>query len=325
MKKALVVTCFNRADYVARCFKTLEAADLSGVLVVVVDDGSFETLPMLGIDHQLIRHTQNAGVNAALVTGLDYAMDQGAEWLMVLDSDAVVAPDFYERIFAIRDRAEVVTGFHKGIARQEYCNGINMLFSAQFYGARVRPILHGSASDWDMAATRGVISEATVPGCVQHIGYRSSLGHDIGIPDVSSDFKEIKIPGVRLVAKPSLHEHRIKKAEAICRMNIEFDPGDNPTHELIFSIEGWVTKPEAWDPQWLEADHLGCENFALRRIGYEGPPKADPAFCQVAGKYAGAFAIGSKAVDMSGQPRFLHYAEPPKVFNKHIHGKQWKR
>jgi glycosyltransferase involved in cell wall biosynthesis len=86
------------ADIVTRCKAQLDQ-------IIVVDDGSADAdlrdlLKPLGVE--VIRHLQNRGKGAALLTAFDFAARRGAEYLITLDGDAQHFPEdipkFLERL-----------------------------------------------------------------------------------------------------------------------------------------------------------------------------------------------------------------------------------
>jgi glycosyltransferase involved in cell wall biosynthesis len=83
------------------------AATLDGVLplyrnVVVVDDGSRDDTydVALGKGVWALRHVINLGQGAALQTGIDFALRQGAEVIVTFDADGQHAADEIERLIA---------------------------------------------------------------------------------------------------------------------------------------------------------------------------------------------------------------------------------
>ena len=89
---AAVIPCFNESASIA----TLVAAvrrQLPSVLVV--DDGSTDRTAKLAENAGavVLRHAQNLGKGAALRTGLARALEQGFEWVVMLDGDGQHAPE----------------------------------------------------------------------------------------------------------------------------------------------------------------------------------------------------------------------------------------
>ena len=82
----VIVPCFNEGPVLRQTVAELLAL---GVSVVVVDDGSHHPVrqPDEPLPFHLIRHSINLGQGAALQTGMDYALRQGAELLIHFDAD----------------------------------------------------------------------------------------------------------------------------------------------------------------------------------------------------------------------------------------------
>ncbi len=82
----VIVPCFNEGPVIRQTIAELLPL---GVTVVVVDDGSRLPVRQPGepLPFHLVRHSINLGQGAALQTGMDYALRQGAELLIHFDAD----------------------------------------------------------------------------------------------------------------------------------------------------------------------------------------------------------------------------------------------
>lgn len=82
--------------------------------VVVVDDGSRDTSggEALAAGAVVLRHTINLGQGAALQTGIDYALAQGAEFVFTFDADGQHSPDSLAAMAEVQAKtgADVVLG-----------------------------------------------------------------------------------------------------------------------------------------------------------------------------------------------------------------------
>lgn len=101
---AIVVVDFNGRDDTRKCLESLRTSDLRGALVVVVDNGS---QPENASAHRaengwatIIRNEQNGGWAGGNNTGIREALARGAEWVVLLNNDTVVAADFVPRLAA---------------------------------------------------------------------------------------------------------------------------------------------------------------------------------------------------------------------------------
>ncbi len=112
MKKAFaIIPAYNEEQHIA--------AVISGVRkylkdIVVVDDGSsdqtYEAAGKTGA--AALKHVINLGKGAALKTGCDYAVEHGAEWLVLIDADTqhdpAEIPNFLKKL---EEGNEVIFGY----------------------------------------------------------------------------------------------------------------------------------------------------------------------------------------------------------------------
>lgn len=211
----LVVTQYNRGFYTERCVESLLSAELKDVMLVLVDDASTDPKAKSLLTHPIfssvIVNRRNLGVNLSLKSGWDFCAKK-CDVLMNLDNDAIVAPDFVERVLALLDifPNRVVSGFncnsvnergqgrHPVVNETEYyiekrrIGGINTCFTTQTYRKYIVRNLRPRMYNWDSRSTmnmsaRGLHPVVTKPSCIQHIGEISSLGHNFNI-DYATDF-----------------------------------------------------------------------------------------------------------------------------------------
>lgn len=81
----IVIPAFNETEVIRETVKPL----LGKYEVVVVDDGSDNDMfqYLKGIPIHYLRHSQNLGQGAALQTGVEYSLEQGAEYIVHFDAD----------------------------------------------------------------------------------------------------------------------------------------------------------------------------------------------------------------------------------------------
>lgn len=323
-KLGLVIVTYNRPEYLKECFESLERADISPeVEIVIVDDASTdkETIRLLTTFSQrnictVIWNDKNEKISACLLTGFNYLKVLGCTVLMNLDSDAIVRNDFLERIGELQAMfpADIITGFNcltknadgtdrhkvisegdlstkcgKGLKWNEKASvgGLNMCFDVRTYEQFVKPALQRTLNggNWDHQACISVgRAICTVPSVVQHIGIKSSLGHQHDRPDTADDFKPLALPSVTLLGVDTYDKQRLLNACKASTEHIEF--GDvvmitegveitskeqyshwiikeaykhcNTSHMLIIQYDGYVLNWKAWDPEWLQYDYIGA-------------------------------------------------------------------
>jgi glycosyltransferase involved in cell wall biosynthesis len=82
----IVMAAYNEGSRLGR---TLDRVRSTGFQIVVVDDGSRDDTYQVALrrDVWVLRHQLNRGQGAALQTGIDFALQQGAEYLVTFDAD----------------------------------------------------------------------------------------------------------------------------------------------------------------------------------------------------------------------------------------------
>lgn len=96
-KPWIVVPAYNEGPRLGDSLRKLAAFE---PYVVVVDDGSSDDTSdvALGFNVAVLRHPINLGQGAALQTGIDYALQQGAQILVTFDGDGQHSVDEIERL-----------------------------------------------------------------------------------------------------------------------------------------------------------------------------------------------------------------------------------
>ncbi len=99
----IVIPAYNEANRLPGVLKRI--AHLGYEHIVVVDDGSSDGTADVAREHhvKVVRHPINMGVGAATQTGIQYALDQGAEYIVTIDGDHQHLPEDIEHLLeAIR-------------------------------------------------------------------------------------------------------------------------------------------------------------------------------------------------------------------------------
>ncbi|MHA7262659.1 glycosyltransferase [Arthrobacter sp. TMN-37] len=97
----LVITTYNRSDYLRGLLESVKALDPAPAGVVVVDNASTDDTPGViaaaaaqtpfpVLSHRLPTNTGGAGGFAA---GMERALAEGADWLWIMDDDVTTVPD----------------------------------------------------------------------------------------------------------------------------------------------------------------------------------------------------------------------------------------
>ena len=117
----IIIPAYNENNIIGRVVEELLPL---GCTIVVVDDGSSESLKTQFEGNKQIfyvRHKVNLGQGAALQTGIDFALKQGASWFITFDADgqhsakdipAVLAPLFMEQADIVLASRFLTRGSH---------------------------------------------------------------------------------------------------------------------------------------------------------------------------------------------------------------------
>ena len=108
----IVIPAYNEATRIPGVLKRV--SHLGYEHIVVVDDGSTDDTARVAAEHhvKVVRHPINLGVGAATQTGIQYALNQGAKYIVTLDGDHQHLPDDIEHLLeAIKEnKADLVIG-----------------------------------------------------------------------------------------------------------------------------------------------------------------------------------------------------------------------
>src|SRR6185436_4865626 len=185
------------------------------------------------------RNGSNVGVTASLKKGIEFAFGNGCDLIINLDGDAIVKPNFIERLVQVHNEHDnICSGFNchnkrnpilqefpeKGVIHRHYCNGINMCFNREQYNKYIAPTLT-TTGNWDFNSSVASQKEGkpiviTVPSLVQHIGLQSTMGHIEGA--FAMDYKLLSLPSVTLFGIDAHNPMGILRAADICQEHIEF-------------------------------------------------------------------------------------------------------
>lgn len=113
MKPFIVIAAYNEEKSIGNVLEGLAREGYTEV--VVVDDGSSdatrqvvqETVHRLNMPTRLVSHVVNRGQGAALKTGIDYALNQGADIIVTFDADGQHNPKEIAQLVAPIQKKEV--------------------------------------------------------------------------------------------------------------------------------------------------------------------------------------------------------------------------
>ena len=126
-----VILNWNGWEDTIKCVESLQKVTYSHVTIVLVDngstDGSVERLSKRFPEVQLLSLPNNRGYAAGNNAGIRYALNHGADYVLVLNNDTVVNPDFLSplvEVSELRQDVGIVTGrVHYLSHREELFSG----------------------------------------------------------------------------------------------------------------------------------------------------------------------------------------------------------
>lgn len=253
MSIAIIVTTYNRPEYLKECLESLSRSTIpTGAQVIFQDDQSTDpkVLPLLqnwnypGIEKIVNVNPDKGGIKRSLLNAFEHAKE--ADLIINLDADAIVRNDWIEVLVTLHSHYpnHICTGFNcntlnadgsirhhivesgPGFNIKKSVGGINMVFTPQMFNDYIRTALLEPVGNWDHRASinigNGIV--CAVPSVVQHIGLQSSMGHSGAgreAADTASDFKDLHLPNVTLIGVDSNYE-RLKTAFDLSTAHIQF-------------------------------------------------------------------------------------------------------
>ena len=229
----LVLPLWNRPQELSRLLTSLDASDLDGVAVLMVDDASDDAdtrrlFESADETFGLARRRQRDGVNIhqSLRSGWDFLLEEyGCRYLSVLDADTYVKPDWLRRLCDLHERLEtkysqlLLTGFNTpghamlerraGYGVKTTVGGANLFFDRSLYDRLVRPSLQAVFWDWylmEACREQSITIVCTVPSVVQHTGRYGMWSSGALFYDWAPDFG-LPRPLARLI-EPVLYQMR---------------------------------------------------------------------------------------------------------------------
>jgi polyprenyl-phospho-N-acetylgalactosaminyl synthase len=202
----VVIAAYNEASVIGRVINDVKRG---GYTVVVVDDGSSDrTAEASAAAHVLIRHPVNLGQGAALQTGVDFALESGADVIVTFDADGqhravdieklVQAIRIADADFALGSRflgcadgmptsrrlllkaATLFTQLTTGLRISDTHNGLRAMTRRSARVVRLRQNRMAHASEMLSQIAASGLSYIEVPVTIEYSAYSLAKGQAIG-------------------------------------------------------------------------------------------------------------------------------------------------
>jgi rhamnosyltransferase len=198
-----------------------------GVVLVVVDDGSPCTADLIlreAASHGavVVTHDDNRGIARSLNVGLRHAVESHAEWLLTVDQDSMIAPDYVASIAAAADEAVAVLGPHSmgamAAGRVDDASGALAYPTRQVSGLSVTEEVIQSGTLWSVPALVAVggfdeglgIDAVDAAACVRlrAAGRRILLAPELAIGHRVGEGRQVRVLGRTVLATGHAPERR---------------------------------------------------------------------------------------------------------------------
>jgi GT2 family glycosyltransferase len=104
---SIIILNWNALEVTAECIQSLRKIDYQNVEIVLVDnasqDGSADALAQNFPEVRLIRNSVNLGFAGGCNVGMRDAMARGTDYVLLLNNDTVVGPDFLRQLLAVAE------------------------------------------------------------------------------------------------------------------------------------------------------------------------------------------------------------------------------
>lgn len=111
-KVSIVIVNYNGAEDTTECLNSLEKIDYQNYEVIVVDNASDDASFVLNRIHRdfpkikILALPRNHGFAGGNNTGINYALENGAEFVLLLNNDTIVAGDFLTKMIEAAESDE---------------------------------------------------------------------------------------------------------------------------------------------------------------------------------------------------------------------------
>jgi len=105
-KTAVIIPAYNEGEQLEPFL--IEVRKI-GLPIIVIDDGSNDNTYRVAskLVDKVIRHSENKGKGQAIKTGIDYALKNGIESILLMDADGQHSPDDIEKFLLLYNKREV--------------------------------------------------------------------------------------------------------------------------------------------------------------------------------------------------------------------------
>ena len=181
-KVFIVIINWNGFADTFECIDSILKIKYSNYTILLVDNGSnkkeYEKITSLGHIAEIIRSEKNLGFSGGNNLGIKYALDAGADYILLLNNDTVVEPNFLEPLLNAFGAESKV-----GIAAPQinYFYEPKIIWSAGGRISRLRGSGFAYSDEYDEGIEKNNLSVGFVSGCCMLI--KKDLFETVGLFD----------------------------------------------------------------------------------------------------------------------------------------------
>ncbi len=97
-KVFIIILNWNNWSDTLECLESIENNDYHNYQVVIIDNGSKEKPQAPSPEIKMIYNKENLGFSGGNNVGIKYALEKEADYVLLLNDDTIVAPDFLNRL-----------------------------------------------------------------------------------------------------------------------------------------------------------------------------------------------------------------------------------
>jgi GT2 family glycosyltransferase/glycosyltransferase involved in cell wall biosynthesis len=221
---AIIILNRNQGEFTRDCLASLQQIDYPYFRILVVDNGSTDnSLPPVAQEFPQVDFLwlkRNVGVAAGRNAGVREVLGHQPAYVLFLDNDTLVAPDFLTRLVGRMNSGLGIGAVQPKIYFADPPDRI-CSFGGKFY-PRISHYRHPQSGRYDSAKTQLAVDIDTVSGCAGLM--RASVFHEIGLLDETYspychedvDWSlRMRKAGYRLMVEPAaVVWHRVSSAPA---------------------------------------------------------------------------------------------------------------
>lgn len=107
---SIIIVHYGDIKDTKECLRSLEKLDYSNFEVIVIDNGTEEELKVqnLKLKVKLISNKENLGFAGGNNVGIRYALEKGADYILLLNNDTAVEPSFLKELVKVGESEEKI-------------------------------------------------------------------------------------------------------------------------------------------------------------------------------------------------------------------------